>query len=140
MVAIGTAARRSGVGVETIRYYEREGLVPAPPRRGNGRRDYDEAAVARLHFVRRCRSFGFSLAETRQLLALAGQAETNCAAAAEVGAHLLLQVRERLAELARLEAALAQVTSTCGAGRSDCGLLRVLQGAAPGPVSAPESG
>jgi MerR family mercuric resistance operon transcriptional regulator len=138
MVAIGEAARRSGVAVETIRYYERAGLIPAPPRRGNGRRDYDAAAVARLHFVRRCRSFGFSLAEARTLLALADQSETDCAAAAEVGGHLLSKVRARLAELARLEAALAQVTAACGAGRPDCGLLRVLQGEAP--VSAPGSG
>jgi MerR family mercuric resistance operon transcriptional regulator len=128
------------VGVETIRYYEREGLVPAPPRRGNGRRDYDAAAVARLHFIRRCRGFGFSLADTRQLMALAARTQTDCADAARVGLHLLAEVRVRLAELARLEAALTELTAACGSGRPECSLLRALQGAAPGPVNAPESG
>ena len=81
MLSIGEASKRSGVHIETIRYYEREGILPPAERTASGRRCYDPQAIARLRFfVRRCRDLGFPMAEMRALLALTGE-ETPCAEA-----------------------------------------------------------
>ena len=76
---IGAAARRSGVNIETIRFYERSGLLGPAPRTAGGHRMYDAGAVKRLAFVRRARELGFTLAQVRGLLALAGEEEASCA-------------------------------------------------------------
>ena len=73
MLPIGDAARQSGVTIETIRYYEREGVVPPPDRSASGRRLYDAAGIARLRFIKRCRDLGFSLSVTKTLLDTNGQ-------------------------------------------------------------------
>src|SRR3546814_11894879 len=69
-LTIGAVARRVGVAIDTIRYYEREGLLPEPQRRASGYRSYDESAVAQLRFIRRAKDLGFTLEEIRELLAL----------------------------------------------------------------------
>jgi MerR family mercuric resistance operon transcriptional regulator len=87
MFAIGEASRQSGVGIETIRYYEREGIVPKAERTASGRRVYCRDAIARLRFIRRCRDHGFSIADSRTLMALRKDNDTACAEAMEVGAR-----------------------------------------------------
>jgi len=112
MYAIGVAARRSGVAIETIRYYERRGIVPLPDRAASGRRLYDDAAVARLRFVRRCRDLGFSLDDVRTLFALADGEPAACGAVRSLGERHLDEVRSRIADLRRLEAALEELAAS----------------------------
>ncbi len=70
ILSIGQVARRAGVGVETVRFYEREGLLEEPPRRASGYRQYSEQVVKRLHFIKRAKQLGFSLKEISELLLL----------------------------------------------------------------------
>src|SRR6266436_4864358 len=77
-LSIGQVARQAGVGVETVRFYEREGLLEEPPRRASGYRQYDEQVVQRLHFIQRAKRLGFSLKEITELLLLRVDAQTSC--------------------------------------------------------------
>ena len=124
-VAIGALSERSGVNIETIRYYERIGLVPKPPRSGGGRRLYDPEDVKRLAFVRRSRELGFSLDEIRTLLALA-----DCGSCAEVHGLTLRHiqdVRRKIVDLKKLEGVLAALAKECDAGRRRrCPIIEVL--------------
>ncbi len=123
---IGEAARRSGVTIETIRYYEREGIVPVAERSANGRRRYGMDAVARLRFVKRCRDLGFSISEVKTLLSLAADNGANCARVRSIGEDHLGDVRSKIADLKRLETALVELLSHCEAGRTDCPMLKEL--------------
>jgi len=126
MQSIGEAARRSGVHVETIRYYERIGLVPAAPRDAGGRRCYDAAAVARLGFVRRARALGFGLADIRTLLGLC-EGRGACTEVAAIARRQQAAVRARMEDLARLDAALESLVADCAEGRESCPALDCLQ-------------
>ncbi|MDZ4094380.1 MAG: helix-turn-helix domain-containing protein [Paracoccaceae bacterium] len=126
MHPIGEAARKSGVMIETIRYYEKEGITPAPPRAASGRRLYSPGAIAKLRFVRRCRDLGFPLAEIRALLALsANQAPICTEVKARSTAHLAT-VRRKIADLQRLEAALGALVQGCDSGQPLCPMLTSL--------------
>jgi MerR family mercuric resistance operon transcriptional regulator len=100
MMRIGGLSRRTGCNVETIRYYERIGLLPAPPRRGRYR-CYGPEDVGRLGFLRRARELGFTLDEVRALLDLAAGGQSSCAAAREIAAAHLREVRARISDLRR---------------------------------------
>ena len=78
LMKIGEVAKQSEVGIETIRYYEREGLLAEPKRRPSGYRQYDQSVVARLKFIRRAKELGFTLAEIRELLGLWFDSNTRC--------------------------------------------------------------
>jgi len=123
---IGEAAKRSGVAIETIRYYEREGIVPAAERSANGRRRYTTEAIARLRFVKRCRDLGFSISEVKALLSLSSDDGTNCAKVKGIGEDHLDAVRGKIGDLQRLEEALVELLSHCEAGRTDCPMLKEL--------------
>ena len=116
----------SGVNIETIRYYEREGIVPAAERGANGRRRYDAAAITRLRFVRRCRDLGFSIRDVRALLDLSDTAPKQCDEVRVIGERHLADVRTRLADLLALEAALADLVSECASTEAECPALRQL--------------
>ena len=103
---IGDLSRQAGVNIETIRYYERIGLLPTPSRRGRFR-SYAREDVARLGFVRRARELGFTLDEVRALLGLANGGESRCADVRDLAASHLKDVRERIADLERMERVLA---------------------------------
>jgi MerR family mercuric resistance operon transcriptional regulator len=123
--AIGDAARASGVHLETIRYYERIGLVPPPARAGNGRRVYDAAAIRRLAFIRRARELGFALDEIRELLVLAERGA--CGEVKALTERHLQGVRAKLADLARLEAELQAAAGRCDAETAvACPILEAL--------------
>jgi MerR family mercuric resistance operon transcriptional regulator len=132
-LSIGALARRTGCNIETIRYYERTGLLPLPARDSGGRRRYGADDAKRLAFVRRGRQLGFSLADIRTLIGLAAGGG-RCADVRRVTLAHLAAVREKLADLGRLEAVLAAAAGRCrGAGRApDCPILDVL--AASGPA------
>lgn len=123
---IGEAARQSGVAVETIRYYERAGVIPPPPRSAAGRRLFSPDDVARLRFIRRCRDLGFALSDIRQLMALANSPAAACAEAEEIGRRHLREIRDKRAALERLEAAMDALLRGCREDRPDCALLRGL--------------
>ena len=127
-LSIGELARASGVGVETIRFWERAGLLPAPPRSPSGRRLFGPEAVERLRFVRHARALGFPLEEVRTVLAMASGEAGGCEEVRALAErHLLvLAVRARIARLERMEAALEATLARCARGELSCPLLAAL--------------
>ena len=126
MQPIGEAARLSGVNIETIRYYEREGIVPNAERTASGRRLNDGAAIARLRFVRRCRDLGFPINDICTLLDLSSNATKPCKDVKVISERHLEDVRARLADLQKLEAALVDLVKECAKARSECPALKQL--------------
>jgi MerR family mercuric resistance operon transcriptional regulator len=126
-IPIGELSRRTGCNIETIRYYERIGLVPPPPR--NGRyRSFSDSDVARLMFVRRARELGFTLDDVRALLKLAaGDDRSACAEVREISVGHLSAVRARIADLRAMERVLATAVRQCDAGQQlGCPLIDAL--------------
>ncbi len=122
-------ARRTGAHLETVRYYEKAGLLPAPPRAANGYRSYGATHESRLRFVLRARELGFSLDEIRALLRLVDERDQNCAEARGVAAAHLQDVRLKIADLRRMERALKEIVTQCGDGvRPECPLIETLFG------------
>ena len=126
MHPIGAASTMSGVNIETIRYYEREGIVPRTARTPAGHRVYGDADIARLRFVRRCRDLGFPIPDIRTLLDLSAGSDAPCADVKALGERHLHGVRRKLEELGRLERALVELVERCDAGRTDCPMLNRL--------------
>lgn len=125
---IGELASRTGTPVETIRYYEREGLLPEPARTESNYRDYGEPHAERLSFIRHCRGLDMTLDEIRVLLRFKDSPEDNCG---EVNALLdehIVHVSQRIAALRDLERQLKQLRKTCQAAQaaSECGILAEL--------------
>lgn len=132
---IGALSRRTACPVETIRYYEREGLLAAPPRSEGNYRLYDDAHAERLQFIRHCRSLDMTLDEIRSLLKFSDDPEGNCG-----DVNLLLDkhighVARRIDELKALQTQLKKLRSTCRSAQAvkDCG---ILQGLAQGDDNA----
>jgi MerR family transcriptional regulator, mercuric resistance operon regulatory protein len=124
---IGAASERSGCNIETIRYYERIGLVPQPPRNRSRYRIYSRGDVQRLVFIRRARELGFTLDEIRDLLRLAADVADPCAAVREVAAGHLGDVRARIADLRKMERMLADAVRQCARGeQAGCPVIEAL--------------
>ena len=128
ILSIGQVARRAGVGVETVRFYEREGLLEEPPRRASGYRQYSEQAVTRLHFIKRAQKLGFLLKEITELLLLRVDAQTSCDEVKQRTEAKLAEVERKMVELQRMRQALLQVASLCtGQGPTGrCPMLEAL--------------
>lgn len=129
--SIGVLARRTGSSVPTIRYYETIGLLPPGPRTDAGRRVYNEAAVRRLGFIRRCREFGFAIEQVRELVGLMDELDRPCVEVREVAARHLAQLQSKLAELQALEQSMAAFVGSCdtacaGGAAVDCSILEDL--------------
>lgn len=125
--AIGELARQIGTKVETIRWYERDGIMPAPVRTAGGHRLYTEAHRDRLAFIRHARELGFPLENVRELLRLADDPERPCAEADAIARAHLAAVRSRIARLQALEAELSRMVAACGGGRvAECHVIEVL--------------
>lgn len=125
---IGEAAAASGCHLETIRYYERIGLLPRTVRTDNGYRDYSSEDVDRMRFVTRGRELGFSLDDIRSLLRLAANASLSCSEVDRVARQHLADVRTRIAELRRMARELERTIQSCAGGsRGDCSILGALQ-------------
>ncbi|MBX5460078.1 MAG: MerR family transcriptional regulator [Steroidobacteraceae bacterium] len=127
-ISIGALARRAGVGVDTVRYYERAGLLAPRTRLPSGYRRYSELEVARLRFIRRAQALGFTLREVRELLGLS--ARRDVARIKRSAQAKLADVEARIADLQRIRDGLAQLIAACpGHGRAaDCPILRSLEG------------
>ena len=126
---ISEAAESSGCHLETIRYYERVGLMPKPHRTASGYREYRDEEVDRLRFITRSRNLGFSLDEIADLLKL--EDGSHCTEAREQAERKLADVRDRLADLRRIEVALQGLVVRCCAtsGQVQCPLIAALQAA-----------
>ena len=124
---IGTLAKRAGVNVETVRYYQRRGLVGEPQRPPGAIRRYGQAHARRLRFIRQAQVLGFSLDEVKDLLAL--EDGKHCREAERLAAIKLAAVRERLAQLRRVERVLATLVEQCecNTGRVRCPLIAALE-------------
>jgi Cd(II)/Pb(II)-responsive transcriptional regulator len=125
---IGELAAAAGVDVETIRYYEREGLLADPARKPNGYRSYDERHRQHLTFIRHCRSLDVGLADVRTLLELLDNPERSCAAADELVETQIERIRSRITALRALESQLVALRATCTSQRSgaSCRILAEL--------------
>ena len=135
---IGELARQAGVDVQTVRYYEREGLLDAPARTRSGYRSYGPEQLERLNFVRHCRSLDMPLAEIRRLIELSRQSSVSCDEVnALVRAHLA-RVQAKRKSLEELERQLSALNAQCESGHrvADCGILVELIHAAHGEACA----
>src|SRR5437016_2985690 len=108
-LSIGQVAHRTGVGVETVRFYEREGLLEPPPRRASGYRQYSEQVVKRIHFIKRAQQLGFSLKEITELLMLRVDGQTSCEEVRQRTEAKIAEVERKLVELQHMRQALLQV-------------------------------
>ncbi|MFT3668364.1 MAG: heavy metal-responsive transcriptional regulator [Pseudoxanthomonas sp.] len=129
---IGQLSRRTGVPIDTVRYYEKQQLLPPPTRTASGYRHYEADDVLRLTFIRRAKSLGFTLEEIRDLLALSRADDGDMAAIRAAAASKLIDVEQRIAELARVRDGLQTLVSACpGHGALDqCPILSALGGEA----------
>lgn len=131
---IGQLADAAGVGVETIRFYEREGLLPEPPRSEAGYRLYDAGAVSRLRFIRKAKDLGFTLAETKELLELRVTDTSACDDVAKRARRKIVGVEDRIRELKRVRRVLHELVEACAAQAEtgECPILEVLEDDDPG--------
>jgi MerR family mercuric resistance operon transcriptional regulator len=129
-LTIGQVAKRTGVGVETVRFYEREGLLEAPDRTPAGYRRFDETIVARLRFIRRAKELGFTLHEIRELLSLKLDPSTTCADLKRRAEEKIADIETRIDSLRRMKQALVKLAGACsGRGKaSHCPILEALDG------------
>ena len=124
---IGELSRKTGVHIETIRYYERIGFIPPPPRGADGRRSFDAGDVKRLCFIKRSRDMGFSQDEVRTLLKLADGGEKSCSEVSVIAQAHLKDIRAKISDLRKLEKVLAETVSRCmGSDAPVCPVLEAL--------------
>jgi MerR family copper efflux transcriptional regulator len=128
-LTIGKVARRAEVGVETVRFYERQGLIAEPQRAKSGYRLYPEETVTRIRFIRRAKELGFSLREIRELLALRVDPEVSSAEVKACAQMKITAIEEKIRALQRMKETLVQLTSACDgcAPVSACPILEALE-------------
>ena len=129
-LTIGAVAKRVGVAIDTIRFYEREGLLPEPERRASGYRSYGVGTIAQLRFIRRAKQLGFTLEEIRELLALSADRQRGVKAVKKRAQERLAAIDQRIVELQRVRDGLAQLVESCpGHGAPEqCPILQALSG------------
>ncbi|MFC1523263.1 MerR family transcriptional regulator [Thermodesulfobacteriota bacterium] len=127
-LTIGKVAKQAGVGIETIRFYERQGLIEPPPRTASGYRIYPQDCIARLHFIKRAKDLGFSLKEIKELLVLHSDPHATKADIKQKTLLKIENVKQKITDLTRIQAALEHLAGTCnGHGPiSDCPILEAL--------------
>ncbi|WP_373088366.1 helix-turn-helix domain-containing protein [Sneathiella sp.] len=125
--AIGVMSRETGVNIETIRYYERIGIMPKPDRTEGGNRQYNHDQLKRLFFIKRCRELDFSIEEIRSLLRMTDSQEFTCGEVHTMTVDHLATVKKKVADLRRLEKALQSMAAECGKGDvPDCPIIDIL--------------
>jgi len=127
-LTIGEVAKRSGIGLETVRFYERKGLIEEPPRTDSGYRQYPEDVVARLRFIRRAKELGFSLKEISELFSLRVDPDTTCADVKRRTDLKILDIEQKMSTLQTMKRVLTKLAASCtGRGpTSDCPILEAL--------------
>lgn len=126
MFTIGKASEQSGVNIETIRYYERKGVVPKPGRSAGGRRLYSSDEIAKLRFVRRCRDLGFPISIIQTFLSLTVQSDRSCGEVKAMAENHLCEITAKIENLARLREALLSLSKNCDDGTAACPMLDAL--------------
>lgn len=128
-LTVGQVALQAGVGVETVRFYEREGLLPLPPRTPAGYRLYTTTTVERLQFIQRAKALGFSLRETQELLALRAGEATNAAEARSRATTKVEEIGAKIRDLEAMRAQLSTLLVACAAREADtaCPILSALE-------------
>ncbi|HEX9728064.1 MAG TPA: MerR family DNA-binding protein [Gemmatimonadales bacterium] len=127
-LTIGRVAASAGVNLQTVRYYERRGLLPAPPRSRAGYRQYGGDTVSRLRFIKRAQELGFQLEEIKELLDLRVEHGDACTAVEAKAQAKIDTVDGKIRELRRLRAVLASLVASCAAREltADCPILETL--------------
>ena len=126
---IGKVAQLAGVGVQTVRFYERRGLIEEPPRKDSGYRLYSEDVVSRLRFIKRAKYLGFSLKEIADLISLRLDPSSSCSDVKERAEGKIRDIEEKVKDLTRMKSALIELTDSCDdvAGSSrECPIFRSL--------------
>ncbi|RMG25321.1 MAG: MerR family transcriptional regulator [Methanobacteriota archaeon] len=128
-LTVGKLAKLAGVNVETIRYYERIGVLPRPVRRESGYRMYSEEDVRRINFIKHAQQLGFSLKEIKELLELRIDARTSCDQVRIQAEEKIKMVKQKIATLRRIEAVLNELVSACRSKQltEDCPILAALE-------------
>ncbi len=128
-LTIGEVAKRSGIGLETVRFYERKGLIEEPPRTDSGYRQYPAAVVARLRFIKRAKELGFSLKEILELLSLRVDSDTTCADVKKRADLKILDIEQKISILREMKRALTKLVVLCAESgpTSDCPILEALE-------------
>ncbi len=128
-LTIGQLAKKARVHVETVRYYERRGLIPEPPRRWSGYRQYSQDDLARLQFIKRAQELGFALKEIAELLALRVDTATSCGDVKERAEVKIADVEAKIQALERMKKALKKLVASCsGRGPTNaCPILEALE-------------
>ncbi|MCA9215934.1 MAG: heavy metal-responsive transcriptional regulator [Planctomycetales bacterium] len=124
LMRIGEVAKQTNVGIETIRYYEREGLLAEPQRKPSGYRQYDVSVVARLQFIRRSKELGFTLAEIKELLGLWFDANTRCEHVRQRAEQKIADIEGKVKSLHKMKRSLKKIIKQCESKESkdDCPL------------------
>jgi MerR family mercuric resistance operon transcriptional regulator len=132
IMTIGQLAEDAGVNVETVRFYERKGLITQPSRPETGYRRYDQQTSRRIRFIREAQELGFSLTEIRQLLSLRVDPKTSCAQVKDAAESKIVSIDEKISTLKTMRKALVEITNTCsGTGpTTECPILDALDRAA----------
>jgi len=127
-LTIGQVAKHSGIGIETVRFYERKGLVEEPPRTDSGYRQYPEDVVARIRFIRRAKELGFKLKEIAELLSLRVDPDTTCVDVRKQTDLKIADVEDKIRVLQGIKTALKKLAASCvGTGpTSECPILEAL--------------
>ena len=127
---IGTAAEQAGVNVQTLRYYERRGLLPRPPRRSSGYREFPDDAVRIVRFIKRAQDLGFTLDEVEELLRLRNDKRRDRARIRAVAHKRVRQIDRKIAELQAMKQALAHLLHSCEEGSTlECPIIEALDSA-----------
>ena len=126
---IGTVAKQSGIGIETIRFYEREGLIAVPNRGLSGYREYTEDVIVRLSFIRRAKDLGFSLKEIKELLSLKAKPISKCASVKKKANKKIEEIEEKITQLNAIKIALSDLVESCHSDSptSDCPILDAFE-------------
>lgn len=126
----GELANGAGVNVQTVRYYERRGLLPEPPRTSSGYRQYGPDDLRRLLFIRRAQELGFQLAEIKELLSLRVREDGSCGEVQERAEGAISRIEEQLRQLTRMRSALASLAEACERQEptAECPILEALEG------------
>lgn len=126
-VTRGVLAQQTGVNAETIRYYEKIGLLPEPERSAGGHRIYGEFHKQRLYFIRRCREMGFTLEEIRELLTLVDREEVSCERVQQIAKQQMVSIRAKIRDLQRMQGTLRELVKQCsGADIPECPIIEAL--------------
>lgn len=127
-LTIGNVAKITGVGIETVRFYERKGLIPDPPRKESGYRQYPEETVARLRFIKRAKELGFSLKEIKELLSLRASPKAKCEDVRRRSETKLKDIDDRIRSLRAMRRALSKLIAQCtgSAPATECPILESL--------------